>query len=139
MAFDAPVPAGTPPFGEPLGEWQLAPESQSARTARRLVDQQLQGVDDAVRRRAALVTSELVGNGVRHADGGITLTLARLHHGWMVAVADASSAPPLVREVGPLAEEGRGLLIVDRVSDTYGWTPTATGKVVWAVLHDAVA
>lgn len=134
MPTDTPVPAAEPPTGTPLGEWSLRPEPQSARLARRLVSQAIEAGDDQVRRRAALVTSELVANGVRYARGGMVLTVHRLENGWVVAVADDSPAPPLVKDVGQLAEAGRGLMIVDRVSDELGWARTPTGKVVWALL-----
>jgi anti-sigma regulatory factor (Ser/Thr protein kinase) len=131
---DMPVPAAEPPTGTSLGEWSLPPEPRSARLARRLVTQAIEDGDDGVRRRAALVTSELVANGVRYARGGMVLTVHQLEKGWVVAVADDSPAPPLVRDVGQLAEAGRGLMIVERVSDTLGWARTPTGKVVWALL-----
>lgn len=130
------VPAAQPPVGEQRGQWSLPPEVRSARVARRLVYQAMDGVDDQVGRRAALITSELVGNGVRHARGGLVLTVQRLARGWVVLVADGNSAPPLVRAVGSLAEDGRGIMIVERVSDSFGWARTATGKVVWASLVD---
>jgi anti-sigma regulatory factor (Ser/Thr protein kinase) len=93
---------------------------------------------EALRRRAALVTSELVSNGVRHARGRLVLQVLQLRDGVVVAVADDSVAPPVVRASGhKLAEDGRGLLIVERISDQLGWARTPTGKVVWAtVLHE---
>ena len=128
------VPAAEPPVGTPCGEWSLRPEPQSARLARRLVSQAIDSGEDQVRRRAALVTSELVANGLRHARGGLVLSVHRLPCGWVVAVADDSPAPPVVRDVGQLSEAGRGLMIVGRVSDTIGWARTPTGKVVWALV-----
>ncbi len=134
MPSAMPVPAAEPPHGQPMGEWALRPEPQSARLARRLVSQAMDGVDDQVRRRMALVTSELVANGVRYARGGMVLGVQRLADGWVVSVADDSPAPPQVKDAGRLAETGRGLLIVGRVSDSLGWARTPTGKVVWARL-----
>lgn len=134
MPSSVPVPAAEPPLGQSVGQWTLPPEPQSARLARRLVSQVLDGADDQMRRRAALITSELVGNGVRHARGGLVLAVLRLVDGWVVSVADDSPAPPMVMAVSHLAEAGRGLLIVERVSDTFGWARTPLGKVVWARL-----
>jgi len=122
-----------------LGEWTLRPEAQSARLARRLVSQALNGADEPVRRRAALVTSELIGNGVQHARGGLVLSVHRLGSCWLVSVADDSPAPPLVKPVGALTEEGRGMMIVQRVSETFGWARTSTGKVVWACVADSAS
>ena len=129
------VPARKPPGGRSLGEWPLRPDVRSARLARRLVSQAMEGVGEALRRRASLVTSELVSNGVRHARGGLVLQVLQLRDGVVVAVADDSPAPPVVRASGhKLAEDGRGLLIVERISDQLGWARTPTGKVVWAVI-----
>ena len=115
----------------------MRPEPRSARLARRLVSQAMEGVGEALRRRAALVTSELVSNGVRHARGGLVLQVLQLQDGVVVAVADDSAAPPVVRASGhKLAEDGRGLLIVERISDQLGWARTPTGKVVWAAVLD---
>ncbi len=139
MTSSMPIPAAEPPVGEPLGEWILRPEVRSARLARRLVAQTLQGADEQVRRRAALITSELVGNGVRHARGAMMLTVWRLPSGWVLAVADDSHAPPVVKSVGHFTEDGRGLLIVQRISENLGWARTTNGKVVWAHLGDSIA
>jgi len=131
------VPAKRPPRGRPLGEWPLRPDVRSARLARRLVSQCMEGAGETVRRRVALVTSELVSNGVRHARGGLVLQVARFRDGVVVAVADDSAAPPVVQAAGhALAEGGRGLLIVERISDQLGWARTPTGKVVWAAVLD---
>jgi anti-sigma regulatory factor (Ser/Thr protein kinase) len=132
------VPARKPPRGRSLGEWSLRADVHSARLARRLVSQAMEGGAEALRRRAALVTSELVTNGVRHARGRLVLQVLQLRDGVVVTVADDSVAPPVVRTSGhKLAEDGRGLLIVERISDQLGWARTPTGKVVWAaVLHE---
>jgi anti-sigma regulatory factor (Ser/Thr protein kinase) len=128
------VPAAEPPTGQPVGHWLLRADPTSARLARRLVAQALDGADENLRRRMALVTSELVGNSVRHARGGMSVELHDVGDGWVVVVADDSSAPPVVRPDDHLAENGRGMLIVQRVSEALGWARTPTGKVVWAHL-----
>jgi anti-sigma regulatory factor (Ser/Thr protein kinase) len=120
-----------------LGEWPLRPDARSARLARRLVSQAIEGVGEALRRRVALVTSELVSNGVRHARGGLVLQVVQVRDGVVVSVADDSAAPPVVRRAQrSLAEDGRGLVIVERISDQLGWARTPTGKVVWAAVLD---
>jgi anti-sigma regulatory factor (Ser/Thr protein kinase) len=97
----------------------------------------MDGVGEALKRRAALITTELVSNGVRHARGGLVLQVLQLRDGVVVSVADDSAAPPVVRSAGrALAEDGRGLLIVERISDEVGWARTPTGKVVWAAVRD---
>jgi anti-sigma regulatory factor (Ser/Thr protein kinase) len=126
------VPAAEPPAGESMGAWPLRADPASARLARRLVTQAMDGAQEQVLRRAALVTGELVANSVRHARGGISLALDRVRGGWLVTVADDSSAPPQLRDGDLLAENGRGMLIVARISQRLGWARTPTGKIVWA-------
>lgn len=137
MTSSVSVPARKPPHGRSLGEWPLRPDARSARLARRLVSQAIEGVGEALRRRVALVTSELVSNGVRHARGGLVLQVVQVRDGVVVSVADDSAAPPVVRRAQrSLAEDGRGLVIVERISDQLGWARTPTGKVVWAAVLD---
>jgi anti-sigma regulatory factor (Ser/Thr protein kinase) len=130
------VPAAEPPAGEQVGEWPLRADTSSARLARRLVTQAMDGAHEQALRRVALVTSELVGNSVRHARGGVSVALQRVAKGWLVAVSDDSSAPPVLQHGGPLSETGRGMLIVARISERLGWARTPTGKVVWAQLGE---
>jgi anti-sigma regulatory factor (Ser/Thr protein kinase) len=131
--------AAEPPVGEPVGEWALRAEPQSARLARRLVAQALDGTRESIRRRATLVVSELVGNGVRHGRGRLAVLVDRLPDGWLVQVRDGSAAPPRVRSSTRYDEDGRGMLIVTRMSEDAGWARTPTGKVVWARLADLPA
>jgi hypothetical protein len=50
------------------------------------------------------------------------------------AVADPSPRPPQPKEPDYLAESGRGLHVIDALSDRWGSTvPTDAGKVVWAL------
>jgi len=128
-----------PPTGQPVGEWALRAEPQSAGLARRLVAQALDGARDSLRRRATLVVSELVGNGVRHGRGRLAVVVDRLPDGWLVQVRDGNAAPPRVRPGTRYDEDGRGILIVTRMSEDAGWARTPTGKVVWARLADVPA
>jgi hypothetical protein len=49
-------------------------------------------------------------------------------------VADPSPRPPQPKEPDYLAESGRGLHVIDALSDRWGSTvPTDAGKVVWAL------
>jgi anti-sigma regulatory factor (Ser/Thr protein kinase) len=90
----------------------------------------------------AIVVSELLTNALRHARAGsgdgrpwrsIRLGLVQLGPGVLCAVADPSTAAPVLRPPGSLGETGRGLHIVCALSDRWGYTSSGTGKVVWAM------
>ncbi|MBO2453922.1 ATP-binding protein [Actinomadura barringtoniae] len=92
----------------------------------------------------ALIASELVTNALRHASPPSAGSAARRppqlvlirHPRWLLAaVTDSSEQGPTVREPDYFAESGRGLHLIEALSDEWGWTPLATGgKVVWATL-----
>jgi anti-sigma regulatory factor (Ser/Thr protein kinase) len=134
------VPRHQPPSGDAIGRWRLGHDPSSAAIARRLVSQTLSNPDQAaaeqVMRRAVLATSELVANAVRHARQPLDLEISRTSDGWMVAVADGESSGPVPRPLDQMAENGRGLLIIDRSTERSGWSPTAWGKVVWVELWE---
>jgi hypothetical protein len=91
----------------------------------------------------ALVVSELLTNALRHALPGpgepsprwpVRLGLLQPGPSVLCAVADPSHYPPVPREPRFMNETGRGLHVIARLADTWGYTPCGTGKVVWAVL-----
>ena len=90
----------------------------------------------------AIVVSELLTNALRHALPGSVDSWPRrpirfglLQPGSCVlcAVADPSRATPVLQTRGSFAETGRGLHIICALSDQWGFTPSDTGKVVWAM------
>ncbi|CAN5169938.1 hypothetical protein BH18ACT4_BH18ACT4_10590 [soil metagenome] len=87
--------------------------------------------DDVLRDRAVLLLSELATNAVVHArtDYRVTATVGadRLR----VEVSDGS---PTLPEAGTTALDspgGRGIRLVDTVSESWGVEPSRTGKAVW--------
>ncbi|KAA6212492.1 ATP-binding protein [Streptomyces albofaciens JCM 4342] len=107
------------------------------------------GIRASVVSDAALVVSELVSNALRHAPPVPTaaegpgsdvlcaawLALAHEDAGILCAVSDSSRTAPALLPPDPLAGRGRGLWVVDRLSESWGWTPPdALGKTVWAQL-----
>lgn len=84
---------------------------------------------------AMLVASELIGNAVR-VGGRIVLSVhVEADRRVTVRVWDRSPAEPVPGEPGALDEHGRGLLIVQSLSEEWGWTPHPLGgKTVWAAL-----
>ncbi|GAA3494789.1 ATP-binding protein [Streptomyces prasinosporus] len=90
---------------------------------------------------AALVITELATNAVTHAaprcagapDVRLGFRLERAH--LLLTVSDPDDRPPVPGAGSALEEHGRGLCIVDALSEAWGWTPTPpTGKTVWARL-----
>jgi anti-sigma regulatory factor (Ser/Thr protein kinase) len=91
-----------------------------------------------------LVVSELLTNALRHGLPGCgdarpqrPVWLGLLQPGPCVlcAVADPSKAAPAPQAPGSLAETGRGLHIICALSDQWGYAPSDTGKVVWAMFY----
>jgi anti-sigma regulatory factor (Ser/Thr protein kinase) len=81
-----------------------------------------------------LVTSEVVTNAVRHADGtGSVEVLVRLRAGHLtVEVVDADPRPPVPQSDRAGLPGGHGLHIVQAVTSAWGWRPRRSGgKVVW--------
>lgn len=82
---------------------------------------------------AELLVSELVTNAVRHGAPPITMRVeCDGSKGLRVSVTDNNPEPAQVRHAGPLDESGRGLRLVDVISDAWGVEPrTDAGKDVW--------
>jgi anti-sigma regulatory factor (Ser/Thr protein kinase) len=90
---------------------------------------------------AELVVSELMTNAVRATRGtppaaSVALYLAADHDRLTLLVWDASPEPPQPRPHPEDSAGGRGLEIVQALSDRWGtWAPVQSGKVVWAWFH----
>ncbi|MGC9541986.1 ATP-binding protein [Streptomyces sp. UG1] len=85
---------------------------------------------------ASLALTELIANVVRHCpDRRAAVLILRLpeERGLRIEVTDASPCPPLSTAVDELAEGGRGVGIVEAVTDRWGWVPLTDrpGKTVW--------
>jgi hypothetical protein len=84
---------------------------------------------------ACIVVTEMVNNVVAHAKTEMTVMLAWLGDTISVAVRDGSSiVPRFTGPVSPIAYGGRGLLLIDSVSDRWGSLSLDDGKVVWSLL-----
>ena len=90
---------------------------------------------------ASVVVSELVTNAVaasrerRLAAAPVLVWLGSDSCCLLLAVADVSPRPPVRLNLGPDAEGGRGLALVEALSSRWGWHPasiTGLKKVVWA-------
>ncbi|WP_170068008.1 ATP-binding protein [Lentzea guizhouensis] len=83
-----------------------------------------------------LVVTELVSNVYDHGRFPARLELAGTGRpdGVTVMVEDASPTLPKLRPSSPDSVRGRGLVLVDQLSEKWGVTPRTTGKAVWAVV-----
>jgi anti-sigma regulatory factor (Ser/Thr protein kinase) len=86
---------------------------------------------------AELVVSELTANAVLHGECPSVLRIYALGDCLLIEVEDNSAEQPVM---GPPLKDnvetsGRGLRLVEALSDNFGFTPLpARGKVVWARL-----
>ncbi|GAB7030914.1 ATP-binding protein [Streptomyces platensis subsp. malvinus] len=139
----APAPAPGNPgavsvdlVAEPtLGEVRLPSRPQSAGIARRLTAAVLLkqwSLTPQLAEQAVLLVSELVGNAVRHT-GARTLALRMLRRrGWIrIEVRDPSRGLPCLMPVQDLDVSGRGLFLVDTLSDRWGVDLLPRGKTTW--------
>lgn len=138
--WDSPSAVGCP----------LGRGPQCARTARRLTRSTLRdwGLGSLVED-AETIVGEFVANAVTHAAAtasynrrpsveNLGLRLLRRTGEVICAVLDPSDAAPVLRVPACGEEAGRGLQMVDALSDVWGWSPVAgRGKAVWAILFCA--
>lgn len=111
---------------------ELPPEPASARTGRRFILGCCQQWHlEQLAETAELLTGELVTNAVVHARSEVTLTARQDQHGLLVEVDDLDSRPAHYTPASTDALGGRGLVLVDALADTWGTTPSPSGKTVW--------
>lgn len=79
----------------------------------------------------ALLTSELVANAVRHAEGEVTVGARTDGRSVVVEVCDGSTVRPVLLRQSPSALGGRGVDIIDRLAEAWGVRARTGGKVVW--------
>ncbi|MFD0902206.1 SpoIIE family protein phosphatase [Actinomadura sediminis] len=116
----------------------LPPRPDSPALARRFVRGRLAGkvppdtVDTAV-----LVISELVTNAVLHARTGIQVAVRAVGGGVHARVTDRAPHRGLVPgRRHPYTDTGRGLYVIERLTDRYGVDTGERGKTVWFELGD---
>jgi anti-sigma regulatory factor (Ser/Thr protein kinase) len=125
-------------LGDPsAAEVHLTSRPESASTARRLSLSVvrmwgLAPLGDTVE----LLVSELVGNAVRHTGARTFGLRMQRRRGWIrVEVRDPSRALPCLMPVRELDTSGRGLFLVDKLSDRWGVDLQPRGKTTWFELR----
>ncbi|MGH3247247.1 MAG: ATP-binding protein [Trebonia sp.] len=132
-----PAPARPPRAFLDLGAVLTSPRCARAWTREILREWQLAGLTDD----AEAIIAELVANAV-HASGGLAQPVIRLalalNRGELaILVSDDNPDLPQAQHPAEDDESGRGLMMVETLSDRYGWYPlegSGPGKVVWAIL-----
>ena len=130
---DPSLSAGLGQYQSSLGQWEFSADVQVEGISRAQIAQVLEQeaspcrVDDVV-----ATVSELVANAVVHVGSDLKVLLEKWQHMIVVAVEDLSQEPPIKQDPDYLAESGRGLQIVESVSDQWGYNLTESGKRVWA-------
>jgi len=86
-----------------------------------------------------LLTTELVANVVTHVGKPMTLRVSRTPSTMRVEIEDTSATPPELHHPGAADEHGRGVLLVDQLSNEWGVEPREDGKTVWFELDVSTA
>jgi anti-sigma regulatory factor (Ser/Thr protein kinase) len=141
LPLPLPIPGRPPPTAVlDLGALPTAPGCARAWTREILWEWRLAGLSDT----AELIVSELTTNSVlasRWPDRPAIRLILTLDRGELVIlVRDFCPGAPRTRHPGADDEGGRGLLLVESMSDRFGWYPAddgTPGKVVFAVLRSS--
>ncbi|MGR8007023.1 ATP-binding protein [Streptomyces hypolithicus] len=137
-----PLPAVTPTTGSPpavaasAARITLAFRTRSVPQGRRWLREVLRlwGVDTPTAQTAELLAGEVITNAVVHARPvGVLSVRVGLSAGRLdVSVRDGDPQLPCARPGDrDEAENGRGVLLVDSLSDDWGVRQDAQGKTVW--------
>jgi anti-sigma regulatory factor (Ser/Thr protein kinase) len=83
---------------------------------------------------AELVMSEAVTNAVVHTGTTIDVTVQFAGNEARLDVRDGSGHPPTPRDYAATAGTGRGLMLIDELTTSWGTRPHSDGKTVWFLL-----
>ncbi len=84
-----------------------------------------------IRDTCVLLVSEVVTNALRHTEGEVFMQLWLFPDRLRVEVSDQTSREPVTGGGDLLDESGRGVPLMDALSDSWGTAPHGAGKVVW--------
>jgi anti-sigma regulatory factor (Ser/Thr protein kinase) len=109
------------------------PDVSSIPAARRFVLAAIGSFSAGQRDAVSVMVSELAMNAVEHARTPFQVTVEITHGSLRVDVADSGGGTAVARPLPPAAASlrGRGLFIVDRLSDAWGTNASGSGKSVW--------
>ncbi|MFE2633836.1 ATP-binding protein [Streptomyces scopuliridis] len=84
---------------------------------------------------AVLVVIELLTNVYKHAGGRCDLLVIPVEPRLLITVSDAVVAVPARREVSTGAENGRGLVLINELTERWETVLTASGKDIRCSIH----
>lgn len=124
-------------YGNPTDEEgvRLPSRPESAATARRIASAVVLwqwNLSPQLAEYAVLLVSELVGNAVRHTGAQyFGLRMERRRGMIRIGVRDPSRGLPCLMPVREMDVSGRGLFLVDKLSDRWGVDLLPRGKITW--------
>lgn len=118
-----------------LATLTLPGTARSLEYTRRFVEDML-GADHPALDSALICTNEIATNAVRHTrsgeDGHFTVIIAEDEGSVQISVVDdGTEGLPVVRVADPLDETGRGMFLVEMLSDEWSVESDGNAKVVW--------
>jgi anti-sigma regulatory factor (Ser/Thr protein kinase) len=115
--------------------WRIRNTPAAPALARRYVGETLTDAPRSVVDMVELMVSELATNCVRYVESDITVSIERTAERVRVDVSDAGDGAIEMKDPDPTDPTGRGLRIVDRLSDSWGVDEApGDGKSVWFTL-----
>lgn len=116
---------------------EFQPEPVSAPAARKFVLDAGWSHDNEENMRLATVVSEVVTNAILHARTTFCVSVTVDDSAIRVDVQDGSVDVPVRKLYDPTAATGRGLRIIDAMSDRWGVSMQPSGKTVWFEMEKA--
>ena len=112
----------------------FAPDAASIRAARRFVLDAIGDAPQELRDPISVMVSELAMNAVQYAHATFEVSVELTDGRLRVEVTDAGGGNPAAQPLPPATSlHGRGLFLVDQMSDEWGVSPPGHGpeKSVW--------
>jgi hypothetical protein len=122
---------GQRPAGSVLGSITIPRHAAEVAGVRRFVAKTLGDRPETAT--ALLLTSEAVTNSVIHTDGPtVTVVVIETHDGLRLEVTDSGAdTVPTIHDGGDLREDGRGVLLLRRLSVRSGFNADESGLTYW--------